>query len=105
MADIWLLYSTFPDREEALSVARHLVERQLAACVEIHAPMLSVYRWEGKMHEEQEVALTAKTGKAKVDMAIAAIKSMHSYQLPCITASPVEKGFAPFLQWVADETR
>ncbi len=104
MTEIWLLYSTFPDREKALSVARELLAARLIACANVIDHVTSVYRWEGTLQEEGEVILIAKTGKANVHRAIEAIKQLHPYQLPSITAYEVAGGFTPFMQWVVDET-
>ena len=102
--EIWALYSTFPSQAEALSVARMLVEKRLVACANILENMVSVYRWQGGIQQEPEVALFAKTTKDNVKAAIEAIKNQHSYQLPCIVAYPVSEGFTPFMQWVVNET-
>jgi periplasmic divalent cation tolerance protein len=103
MDEIWLLYSTFPNRDEALSAARALVESRLAACANVH-DIVSVYRWEGALHEGTEAALIAKTRREKLQEASEAVKRLHSYEVPCIIAYPIAGGFPPFLQWVADET-
>jgi len=101
---IWLIYSTFPHKQEAVFVARALLEKRLVACANIYENVTSIYRWEGSIHEASEVTLMAKTGQETLSAAIKAIKAMHSYQLPCIVAYPIEEGFPPFLQWVAEET-
>lgn len=104
MTDIWLVYSTFPNRAEALSVARQLVEKHVVACVNVVDGVTSVYRWEAELQQESEAVLIAKTsGKAR-DKAIELIRSLHSYDMPCITAWPIETGHVPFLNWVKDET-
>jgi periplasmic divalent cation tolerance protein len=105
MTDIWVLYSTFPNSAEALSVARTLVQERLVACVNIVGNVTSVYRWQEEIQQESEVVLIAKTSASQVDPAIAYIKHIHSYELPCITAWPLEKGQGDFLQWVGQETR
>lgn len=102
--NIWVLYSTYANRAEALSAATALLEGRLIACANVYDNITSVYRWQGDMQQEQEAAMIAKTSKDKVPAAIECIKGMHSYQLPCITAYPAGDGFPPFLQWVADET-
>jgi len=102
--EIWVLYSTLANKEEAVFIARALVEKHLAACVNLHENVTSIYRWQGDIQQEQEVALIAKTSKAQIPAAIALIKSLHSYEVPCIVAYPAPEGFVPFLQWVADET-
>src|SRR5512147_2323513 len=98
--DIWVLYSTFGNREEALSAARSLVEKRLAACANLHDNVTSVYRWEGKIEEAREVVMTAKTSKKKLAQAMDEIKRLNSYDLPCMVAYPVTEGFAPFMKWV-----
>ncbi len=104
MTDTWLLYSTFPDRKEALSVARALLEKRLIACANLHENVTSLYRWQGEIRQETEVVLTMKTRRENLSHAIAAVKNLHSYDLPCIIAYPIGEGFPPFLQWIADET-
>jgi periplasmic divalent cation tolerance protein len=103
MAEIWLIYSTFAHDDEAVSIARALLDAKLIACANIHAGVTSLYRWEGEIKQEKEVGLTAKTDRAHVDAAMALIKKHHSYTLPCIVATPVTLGFAPFLEWVSQE--
>ncbi|MEM3086811.1 MAG: divalent-cation tolerance protein CutA [Halobacteria archaeon] len=88
---------------EARRLARALVERRLAACVNLH-PVRSVYRWKGKVEEAREVALTAKTTRASFPALRAAILELHSYEVPCILALPVAEGHAPYLQWVRSST-
>ena len=102
--DIWVIYSTFGRREEALSAAHVLVENRLVACANLYENVTSVYRWQGAVTQGQEAVLIAKTSKEKLQAAIDQIKALHSYALPCIVAYPVADGFPPFLQWVSDET-
>ena len=102
---IWLLYSTFPERDKAFSAARALLDERLVACANVSAEMTSLYRWEGTLQQEPEVSFIAKTGKDKVEAAVARLKELHPYALPAILAWPVEKGFVPFLEWVTAETR
>lgn len=103
MNEIWLLYSTFPNKEKALSVAHELLDQRLIACANIIDQVSSVYRWEGHVQQEPEVVMMAKTVKDKVNRALDTIKQLHPYQLPCITAYEVGGGFTPFLRWVAEE--
>jgi periplasmic divalent cation tolerance protein len=104
MTDIYLLYSTFPNRSEAIFIAGKLLEKRLVACANVHDGVTSLYRWEGEMRQESEAVMVAKTSAGQLAAAMECIKSHHSYDVPCITAWPVEKGFPPFLKWVADET-
>jgi len=98
------VHSTFPNRDEALFAARQLLDKRLIACANIYEGVASLYRWEGKIQEETEVVLLAKTSKGRVSAAIAAVKALHSYELPCIIAYPAAEAFPPFLQWVEAET-
>jgi periplasmic divalent cation tolerance protein len=104
MTDIWLVYSTFPNRAEALSVARQLVEKHVVACANIVDGITSVYRWQSDIQQESEVVMIAKTSAHSLNTALELIKSLHSYDVPCITAWPIEAGHLPFLRWVEDET-
>lgn len=105
MTDIFLLYVTFPNKDEALAAADALLQQKLVACANIYDGVTSVYRWEGKMRQEQETVMIAKTSGAKREDAIALVKRLHSYEVPCIIAYPVTAGYPPFLQWVAEETQ
>ena len=89
---------------EARRIARHLVERRLAACVNLH-PAESVYRWKGKVEEAREVLLAVKTTRAGYPALEAEVRRLHSYETPCILALPVAAGSAPYLRWVRDSTR
>jgi len=102
--ELFAVYSTFGTQAEAISVARALLEKRLAACVNIQDGVLSIYRWEGAVQQEKEVAMVAKTTKEKLSETMALIKAMHSYELPCIVAYKIDEGFPPFLRWVAEET-
>jgi periplasmic divalent cation tolerance protein len=101
---IFTLYSTFPTRDEAISIVSALLEKRLIACANIIDGATSLYRWEGKMQQEQEVLMLAKTSYDKLEAAIESIKALHSYELPCIVAYPITNGFQPFMQWVKGET-
>jgi len=98
------VYITTPDRDTALVIARALVEEKLAACANILGPITSIYRWEGKVHEEGEVALIAKTDAARAEALIARAKALHPYQVPCIVAWPIVAGFEPYLDWISAES-
>ncbi len=99
-----LLYSTFSSKEEAISVAHKLLAEKLVACANVLDNSTSVYNWEGATREENEAILFAKTSASNAEKAISRIKELHSYELPCILALPVEGGFSPFIDWVERET-
>lgn len=104
MEKIWVLYSTFGNRDEAIFVAQTLLGERLIACANIYDQVTSLYRWQGEIQKETEVVMVAKTAEPAVPKAIAAIKRLHSYELPCVVSYPVENGFEPYLQWVNQET-
>jgi periplasmic divalent cation tolerance protein len=89
--------------EQAPLIAQALVRERLAACVNI-LPVRSVYRWKSRVFDEKENLLIIKTREEKADAAIAAVKKMHSYDVPEIIVLPVAKGYPPYLDWIARET-
>jgi periplasmic divalent cation tolerance protein len=87
---------------EAEEIAAQLVSQHLAACVNISAPVRSIYRWEGKVESAQEWLLTIKTTAAYFQDLSAAIQAMHSYELPEIIALPIVAAFTPYLNWISN---
>ena len=104
MSDFVFVYSTFPDRASALKVAEHLVTTKLAACVNLSAPMTSVYEWEGKLETGEEIAALIKTRRALAEQVIAAARPLHPYTLPCFVVLPVDGGAEDYLNWVRAQT-
>ena len=98
------IYMTAPDHDTAVKIARIVITEQLAACVNILGAITSVYRWEGKVQEEDEVALIAKTTAARFPALAARVKALHPYQVPCIVAWPIAAGHQPYLDWISAET-
>ena len=98
------VYSTFPDTESALAVGRALVDRKLAACVNIYPPMTSVYVWQGKHEETQEVAAFIKTRRSLVESAVAAARAQHPYPTPCFLVRPIAGGNDDYLAWARSQT-
>jgi periplasmic divalent cation tolerance protein len=98
------IYSTFPNKDAALEAARLLIDRKLAACVNILPPMTSVYFWEGKREEAGEVAALIKTRRSLADKAIAAAWENHPYSVPCFVVLPLEGGNPDYLAWVRSVT-
>lgn len=105
MAETRSVYMTFPDLDVAMSVGRRLVDEHLAACVNVVPRVVSVYRWEGQVHNEEEVVAFAKTTAARVDALIDRAKELHPFEVPCIVALDVVAGLPAFLDWVEEETR
>jgi periplasmic divalent cation tolerance protein len=99
------IYMTTGSKREARQIGKALVESRLAACVNILDNMQSIYRWEGKIQEESEVVLIAKTTDTLLSSLIDKVKSLHSYDCPCIVSLPVLDGYPPFLDWVHAEVK
>lgn len=99
-----IVITNAPDRDVALKIANALVERKLAACVNILAECTSVYRWRGKLETATEVPLLIKTRAAIYSEVEAAIRDLHPYELPEIVAVPVERGLPDYLEWVSAAT-
>lgn len=99
-----LIYVTAPDRDRALGLARTLVEERLAACANVLGAITSVYWWEGKLNQDDEVALVLKTTNPLVEALTARVKELHPYDCPCVVALPIEAGNAAFLDWIRTET-
>ena len=103
-SDALLVFTNLPDREAALKLAHGLVERRLAACVNVLAGCTSVYRWKGDVEQADEVPVLVKTRSARYDEVEAAIRELHPYELPEIVAVPVVRGLPDYLDWVGEET-
>lgn len=94
---------TAPDKETAKKVSRHLLEKRLAACVNM-APVTSMYWWEGKIEEADEVLLIVKTSADRVEELVKEVKAVHPYQVPEIIALPIVSGYKEYIKWVERET-
>ena len=99
-----LVLTTTGSPAEAGKIARTMVERRLAACVQIIAPVTSVFRWDGEIREDEEQVLIIKTRTERLPALQEAILAMHSYDCPEIVEIPVAGGFAGYLDWVRKET-
>ena len=102
--DTLLVITNLPDAESARALATTLVEQRVAACVNVLAPCQSIYRWEGKIEEAEEVTLLIKTSAARYAALEEAIRAYHPYELPEIVAVRIEKGLPDYLAWVAAST-
>ncbi|MGD1971566.1 MAG: divalent-cation tolerance protein CutA [Desulfobacterales bacterium] len=99
------IYMTAGSKAEAQKIGNALVESQLAACVNILDNMQSIYRWEGKLQQDSEVVLIAKTIESLVAQLIEKVKSLHSYDCPCIVSLPISDGYPPFIDWIQSEVK
>jgi periplasmic divalent cation tolerance protein len=100
-ADALVVLTTLEQLEDGARLAALLVERELAACVQILPPMISIYRWQGVVERANEVLLLIKTTRTAYPRLETTIKENHPYQTPEIVALPVEAGLDDYLNWLA----
>jgi periplasmic divalent cation tolerance protein len=105
MTDKRIILSTAGSREEAERIASALVERRLAACVNIVGPIASVYRWQGAVERAEEFLLLIKTTSARSDAVAAAIKELHSYEVPECVELPITAGSDAYLKWLGENVK
>ena len=99
-----LVFTNLPDRAAAERLADALIGKRVAACVNILASCLSVYRWKGAVQHDEEHPVLIKTTDEQYPALEAAIRAGHPYELPEIIVVPVEQGLPAYLDWVAAET-
>ncbi len=95
------VYVTAENEQEAERIVETAISKRLAACANIF-PVKSIYRWQGEIVRENEYAIILKTEQSLFDRLKDAIVDVHSYDIPCIVAWPIEKGYIPYLTWIAD---
>jgi periplasmic divalent cation tolerance protein len=105
MSDVVLVLSTVPDDESAETVARTLIEEKLVACVNLLAPMISIYRWKGALERETERQLVMKTTRARVPALEKRLKELHSYDVPEFIVVAADSVSADYLAWLTAEVR
>ncbi|MGE5644376.1 MAG: divalent-cation tolerance protein CutA [Acidobacteriota bacterium] len=105
MTDKIIVFSTCGSAEEAGRIARELVEKRVAACVNILTGIASVYRWKGAVEEAAEVLLVIKTTRELFPRLRDEIRALHSYEVPEIVAMPVVDGLDDYLAWIADSVK
>jgi len=100
VTDALVALSTVGSADDAQRIARALVERRLAACVNVVPGLTSVYAWKGAVETDQELLLVIKTRRARFEALRAALVELHPYEVPELIALPVEAGHAPYLDWL-----
>ena len=98
------VYTTYPSLVEAEKAGRAIVERRLAACVNILPGMISHYWWEGKVERGEEVVMIIKTRASLAEAVRAEVKALHSYTTPAILVLPIAGGEPGYLDWLMKET-
>ncbi len=99
-----IVYTTWPSVVEAETAGRAIVERRLAACVNILPGMISHYWWQGAIERGEEAVMIVKTRAALADAVRLAVQELNSYTTPAILILPVEGGDPSYLRWIASET-
>ncbi|HEY1526107.1 MAG TPA: divalent-cation tolerance protein CutA [Candidatus Angelobacter sp.] len=104
MTNARIVLTTAGSQEEARKIARALVDRRLAACVNIVSQVESVYRWQDKMETSKEWLLLIKTQTESFEQVCAAVKELHTYDLPECVMLEVAAGSREYLAWIAKNT-
>jgi periplasmic divalent cation tolerance protein len=104
MSDPIVVFVTCGSEEEGLKIANALVESRLAACVNLVAPIRSIYRWEERIWDEKEWLLIIKTQKDRFEDLEKKVKSLHSYSVPEIVSLPIVEGSSSYLNWIRENT-
>ncbi len=104
-ASVLIVYCTCPDTTIADALAQALVSERLAACVNVLPGVRSTYRWQGQVESGAEVLLLIKTTSDRLDALSARVATLHPYELPEVIAVEALGGLAPYLDWVAEQTR
>lgn len=99
-----LVITHFPDKTGAIALAEALIDRHLAACVNVLGPCTSVYRWQGQVESADEIPVLIKTQQQHYVQVEQLIKMMHPYELPEVIMVPIMGGLPAYLQWIAHET-
>ena len=102
---VFVIFVTVANQEEAVRIGEGVVNAKLAACVNVIPGIQSIYRWKGKVIKAQEALLILKSTKPRYSALEKMIKAMHTYETPEIIALPVKEGLDRYLGWVRNETR
>ena len=105
MQEYLQVFVTIDDESKAEEIAGKIVEKRLAACVQITGPVKSLYRWGGKINKDREWLLILKTCEKLYDELEREIKNLHAYDTPEILAMPVVKGNIDYLNWLEEELK
>ncbi|ACI20978.1 MULTISPECIES: divalent-cation tolerance protein CutA [Thermodesulfovibrio] len=103
--DYIVVLITAPNEDEAVKISKILVEEKLAACVNILKDIRSIYFWQGKIEDEQEVLMIVKTKSELFEELEKKVKSLHSYTVPEIIGIKIKKGSESYLNWISEVTK
>ena len=103
MTEYLQISTTTETEQQARAIAEALVQRRLAACVQVIGPMRSIYRWQGAVEQAEEWLCTAKTRASLFAQVEAAVGKLHSYDCPEIIAVPIVDGSTAYLKWLGEQ--
>lgn len=104
MANFVFIYITNPSKEEARKIAKHLLDKKLIACANIYSGINSLYPWEGKIADEEEFILIAKTLESNFEKVKNEVEKIHSYSIPCIVKIPVSSN-KKYFDWLKSKIK
>ena len=104
MTDVVIVLTTVASDDRAEQLARRLVDERLAACVNVHPPMVSIYRWQGRVERDEERQMVIKTTRDRLPALEARLIQLHSYELPELLVVSADSGSAAYLAWVSEQT-
>ena len=102
--DAIVVLTTLANTDDAVKLVQSLLERRLVACGSVMPGVRSLYRWQGKVADEQEVIVLLKTRSARLETLKLAFEELHPYKVPELLALPVTAGNAKYLEWINGET-
>ncbi len=100
-----VIFITAPNEDEAVGIARSLVEARLAACVNIVRNVRSIYTWQGKVEDDSEALMIVKTRRSLFNDLSEKVRELHSYEVPEIIALPIIEGSKEYLKWLGESTK
>ena len=105
MTEIVQLTTTVDDESRATSIAETVVEEGLAACAQVHGPIVSIYRWQGSIERATEWRCDFKTTRHQLDGLHTRLLELHPYEVPEVIVVPIRDGHEPYFAWVHVQTR
>jgi periplasmic divalent cation tolerance protein len=103
MSDLIQVSTTTGTRDVAERIAVELVDRRLAACAQVGGPIVSTYRWQGKVESNEEWLCTAKTSRGQLEAIRELLKTLHPYEVPELVATPIVDGGEAYLRWIEEQ--
>lgn len=99
------VYATFASADEAARISGTLIKERLAACANILGPCRSIYRWQGRIEDAEEIAVLFKTTAEAAEALIARLAQLHSYDVPAAVVWPIDAAHGPYADWIRDSVK